>query len=51
MIAYINGIKVQGTPEEIERFRQLFTQTKSNTRPVGDPYGVYDKDGNCDGDL
>lgn len=39
MVAYINGIRVQGTPEEIERFRQLSTQTinKSNTRPIGDP--------------
>lgn len=53
MIAYINGIRVEGTPEEIERFRQLSTQTvkKSNTRLIGDPYGVYDKDGNWDGDL
>lgn len=53
MVAYINGVRVEGTPEEIERFRQLSTQTvkKSNTRPISDPYGVYDKDGNWDGDL
>ena len=52
MVAYVNGIRVEGTPEEIERFRQLSNNnSNTNKRPIGDPYGVYDKDGNWDGDL
>ena len=53
MVAYVNGVRVEGTPEEIERFRQLSNNNNSNTnkRPIGDPYGIYDANGNWEGDL
>lgn len=31
MIAWINGIEVQGSPEEIERYRQITAEEKTNT--------------------
>lgn len=31
MIAYINGIMVQGSPEEIERYRQITAEKKTHT--------------------
>lgn len=31
MIAWINGIQVQGSPEEIERYRQMTAEKKAHT--------------------
>ena len=54
MIANINGIRVEGTPEEIARFKQLYSNSNNSNngkRPVGDPYGIYDENGEWEGDL
>jgi hypothetical protein len=32
MIAYINGVMVQGSPEEIEQFRMINAEKKTSTR-------------------
>jgi hypothetical protein len=46
MIAWINGIMVKGSPEEIEKYRMIASEKKTSTRPYDDiPEHVkqYDK--------
>lgn len=52
MIAYIDGVRVEGTPEEIQRFKYMSTNSnRDRKKPVGDPYGIYDENGEWEGDL
>jgi hypothetical protein len=34
MIAWINGVMVQGSPEEVERYRVIAAEKKTNTKYI-----------------